>query len=87
MELPKELRVHQKARGRAVSSGWGQGVLRTEWRPSGGLQGRLWDLGSTKGDFNPLVRDPLTLSEKVFFRYLLSDSDRPSGLLLGLKLE
>lgn len=62
-------------------------MLRTEWRPSGGLQGSLWDLRSTKGDFNPLVRDPLILSEKVFFRYLLSDSDRPSGLLLGLKLE
>lgn len=73
-ELPEKLRVHQKARGTVVSSG---GLLGTKVSPLGGLRG---DFGVTvwlKETFNPLPRDPLTLSEKVFYKYLLSDCDRP----------
>ena len=39
--------------------------------------------GSPRETFNPLARD---LIREVFYKYLLSDYDRPSGLHLGLEL-
>ena len=46
-ELPKELRVHQKARGTAVSSG---ARLRTKFSSSGSFQGRPWGQRLAKRD-------------------------------------
>lgn len=64
--------MHQKARGTAVSSG---ALLRTEFSPSGASKGDLGVSGPPTGTFNSLPRDPLTVSEKFFYKYLLSDYD------------
>lgn len=64
--------MHQKARGTAVSSG---ALLRTEFSPSGASRGDLGVSGPPTGTFNSLPRDPLTVSEKFFYKYLLSDYD------------
>lgn len=80
MELPKEPRVYQKARG-----GQGGGT-------EGGIESLRWSLGETVGSQVHRGR-PLThlqethyLVREVFYKYLSSDYDRPSGLHLGSKL-
>lgn len=78
-QLPKELRAHERPEGQQQA----QGPCSV---PQVASTGDLGTKGLPRETFNLLPRDPLSLSEKAFYKYLLSDYDTPSGLQLGLEL-